>query len=188
MQTAEGTAGSPGHLVLVHDDMPLRRAQLTAFLARWAELERVGLVTAGMPGADDVLDLHPQCRMVVFSLGSMVFDRSPALHQVLGLAEQYPQVPAVILAEAGSARDAATAFQAGAKGYIPATIEPDVALHALSFILNGGHFFPPSALQMPRSGSRGGGDGDSGSLGSGIFGVIYRLRRSDAELRRAMAR
>lgn len=187
MQTAEGSAGSTGHLVLVQDDMPLRRAELTAFLSHWAELERVGLMTAGMPDVDAVPELHPQCRMVILSIGGLVLDRSPAMHQVLALAEHYPQTPAVILADAGSARDAATAFQAGAKGYIPASIEPDVALHALSFILNGGHFFPPSALQTPRSGSRGDPD-DGGTLGGGIFGVIYRLPRPDTGPRRAMAR
>ncbi len=144
MHTAEGNAGSTGHLVLVHDDMPMRRAELTAFLSHWAALERVGLMAAGMPGAEDPPELHPQCLMVLFSIGSVALERSPALHQVLALAEQHQQIPAVILAEAGSARDAATAFQAGAKGYIPASIEPEVALRALSFILHGGHFFRPA--------------------------------------------
>ena len=187
MHTAEGNAGSTGHLVLVHDEMPMRRAELTAFLSHWAALEHVGLMAAGMPGAEDPPELHPQCLMVMFSIGSVALERSPALHQVLALAEQHQQIPAVILAEAGSARDAATAFQAGAKGYIPASIEPEVALRALSFILHGGHFFPPSALQVPRSGGRGGTD-EGGSLGRAVFGVVYRLRRGDPEQRRATAR
>lgn len=186
MHAAEGNAGSTGHLVLVHDEMPMRRAQLTAFLSHWAALERVGLVAAGMPGAEEALELKPQCKMVIFSIGSAALERSPALHHLLVIAEHYAETPAVVLAEAGSARDAATAFQAGAKGYIPATIEPEVALSALSFILHGGHFFPPSALQVPRATGRGGND-EGGSLVSGVFGRIYRVRRGDPELRRAAA-
>lgn len=184
MHTAEGNPGSTGHLVLVYDELPMRRAELTAFLSHWAVLERVGLMAAGMPEAEDNSELNPQCLMVVFSIGSLPLERSPAFQQLLAIAEQHDEIPAVILAEAGSARDAATAFQAGARGYIPASIEPEVALRALSFILHGGHFFPPSALQVPRSGSRGGTD-DGGSHGRGVFGVVYRLRRGDPQQRRA---
>lgn len=183
MNTAEGNAGSTSHIVIVHDDMPMRRAQLTAFLDAWAASEQVALIASAMPGANAEPRLDPLCRMVILSIGSLTFDRSPALHRVLSMAAQDQQIPAVVLAEAGSARDAATAFRAGAKGYIPASIEPHVALRALSFILHGGHFFPPTALQATRPGGRGGND-DTGRMGISIRGVTYRARGGETTIRR----
>jgi DNA-binding NarL/FixJ family response regulator len=43
------------------------------------------------------------------------------------------------------------AFEAGAAGFMPTSIDPSVALQALSLIKCGGSFFPPSALhrEMP---------------------------------------
>ena len=176
MNTAEGGADAAGYLVHLYDELPLRRAELAAFLSHWAALERVGLVPAGMPDSEDGPNLQPQCRMVVFSIGSLALDRSPALGHMLGLTEQHQEIPTVVLAEAGGARDAAVAFQAGASGYIPASIEPEIALRALSFILHGGHFFPPTALQTPRAARRGGGDDGGSRLGSSVFVRFYRLR------------
>jgi DNA-binding NarL/FixJ family response regulator len=39
--------------------------------------------------------------------------------------------------------EARHAFDAGARGFLPTTMEPDVLLAALSFILRGGSYFPP---------------------------------------------
>lgn len=179
MQVTEASGKPQGRVVVVHDDMPMRRAQLAAFLSQWAESEHVELVTAEMPEAGEPPAPEPGCRMVIFSIGSLMLERSVVLQQIVGYTAQYDQLPVVLLTEAGSARDAATAFQAGARGYIPASIEPEVALNALTFILNGGHFFPPTALHLASRGSRGRNHNpdDPTGLASGILGKIYRVRR-----------
>jgi DNA-binding NarL/FixJ family response regulator len=87
--------------------------------------------------------------MVLLSVGGVPFENSEALHSLLQLALAMPNTPLVILSDRASNHDVAVAFEAGASGYIPAETPPDVALRALSFILNGGHFFPPTALQLP---------------------------------------
>lgn len=174
MNAALGNVSRMEHLVLLYDAMPLRRAQLLSFLSDWAEAEKVTLRTPDLEDMDKPLDVSSQCRMVVFSIGSTPVNHSLFMANTMQIARSHGDIPAVILAEAGSARDAGSAFKAGAKGYIPATTEPEVALRALSFILNGGHFFPPSALQPARSSGPG---GDNGPRGGGLFGLVYHLRR-----------
>lgn len=183
MQISEGNVGSASHLVIACDEMPMRRAQLAAFLSQWAIVERVELVTVDMPDTLHPLDLQARCRMVIFSIGSVVLDRSPIPSLIQRLGEQHQTVAVVVMADAGSAHDAAAAFQAGAKGYIPASIEPDVALRALSFILNGGHFFPPSALQATRPASRRGNDG-GGTSGNDPFGKSHYMSNGDMDPQR----
>jgi DNA-binding NarL/FixJ family response regulator len=178
MNAAQGNVRRLEHVVLLYDAMPLRRAQLVCFLSDWAAAEKVSLRTPDSEEIGKPLELTSQCRMVVFSIGSMPVDHSPVMGDMVQIARSHGDIPAVILTEAGSARDAGSAFKAGAKGYIPATIEPDVALRALSFILNGGHFFPPSALQPTRSN---GSSGDNGPRSGGLFGLVYHLRRGERE-------
>jgi len=57
-----------------------------------------------------------------------------------------PQVPVVIISDREDPQEIRAAFEEGAVGFMPTSIEPAVAFHALSFIRSGGSFFPPSAL------------------------------------------
>ena len=63
------------------------------------------------------------------------------------------------------------AVDCGALGYLPSTIDPDLALRTLTFILGGGSYFPPSAIQkihqhQPPSNSSNGGKAHKSSNGS----------------------
>ena len=62
-----------------------------------------------------------------------------------------PQTPVVVLSDREEPNEVCAAFEAGAAGFMPTSIDPSVALQALSFIKCGGSFFPPSALhkEMP---------------------------------------
>jgi DNA-binding CsgD family transcriptional regulator len=57
-----------------------------------------------------------------------------------------PQALLVIISDREDAQEIRAAFEEGAVGFMPTSIEPAVAFQALSFIRSGGSFFPPSAL------------------------------------------
>jgi DNA-binding CsgD family transcriptional regulator len=57
-----------------------------------------------------------------------------------------PQALLVIISDREDPQEIRAAFQEGAIGFMPTSIEPAVAFQALSFIRSGGSFFPPSAL------------------------------------------
>jgi len=61
-----------------------------------------------------------------------------------------PRAPLVILSDLEEPEEVCAAFEAGAVGFMPTSIDPSVALEALSFIKCGGSFFPPSALQREK--------------------------------------
>jgi DNA-binding NarL/FixJ family response regulator len=134
---------------LVLDDLVMRRAEIVSFLVPWASAFAMDVCEAGLSEISAGTFPGQGCRMVLLSVGGVPFENSEALHSLLQLALAMPNTPLVILSDRASNHDVAVAFEAGASGYIPAETPPDVALRALSFILNGGHFFPPTALQLP---------------------------------------
>jgi DNA-binding NarL/FixJ family response regulator len=72
---------------------------------------------------------------------------------VAALNEQMPEVPLVVISDLAQADESVRALRIGAQGHIPTTTPPEIALKALSFILAGGSFFPPTALLQPVRGN-----------------------------------
>jgi DNA-binding NarL/FixJ family response regulator len=58
------------------------------------------------------------------------------------LSELVPNVPVVVLAQKNDADLALTAIRHGAKGYIPCTLEFDITIEAVRFVLAGGTYVP----------------------------------------------
>jgi DNA-binding NarL/FixJ family response regulator len=65
--------------------------------------------------------------------------------------EALPHANLIIVSDREDLEEVCTAFQAGAAGFMPTSIDPAVALEVLSFIRSGGSFFPPSVLSDARS-------------------------------------
>ena len=58
------------------------------------------------------------------------------------LSELVPNVPVVVLAQKNDVDLALTAIRHGAKGYIPCTLEFDITIEAVRFVLAGGTYVP----------------------------------------------
>jgi DNA-binding NarL/FixJ family response regulator len=84
--------------------------------------------------------------MIIISVGNASIKdtkHQALLKSVRGLM---PQVPLLIISDREDAQEIAAAFHAGAVGFMPTSIERAVAFQALSFIRNGGWFYPRSVL------------------------------------------
>jgi DNA-binding NarL/FixJ family response regulator len=129
----------------VIDDMPLRRAILEQFLSSWATGLGLTVVSCRL---DDVMTLkrHSGCRLVVMSLGAA----SPAEPAVVDasrtLAAIDPRRPVVIIGDRPTVENVEQAFETGTAGYIPISLEAEVAVAALNFVLAGGSYVPPEVL------------------------------------------
>jgi DNA-binding NarL/FixJ family response regulator len=134
---------------LVLDDLMMRRAEVVSFLVPWASAFAMDVYEGGLSETSAGNISGQGCRMMLLSVGGVPFENSEALPRLSLLAQTVPDAPLVILSDRASNHDVAIAFEAGASGYIPAETPPEVALRALTFILNGGHFFPPTVLQLP---------------------------------------
>lgn len=131
-------------VLLVVDHHSFRRAAISSFLREWAERHALEVLGADPREPYEVL-ARPGWEMCVLSVGAAgAHPRWIAMIRILrGLA---PERPVVVLAESERPRTVLAAHQAGAQGYLSTALEPRIAFAALSFILEGGSYFPPSVL------------------------------------------
>ncbi len=140
----ESTAAKPSIVVL--DPLKLRRSCIAHILAEWSRSEgltinSVARVTPGSPP-----DINRNCRLFVISVGGKSVTDADVNHNIQVAKVLFPEVPILIVSDLDDQSEVFEAFRLGAKGYIPTSLDPKIALRACTFILGGGSYFPPSAL------------------------------------------
>jgi DNA-binding NarL/FixJ family response regulator len=137
---------------LVIDSLPLRRAGLVSLLN---SISNDGVdALASMDDIPSVSESSTICYfLVLFNLNSTTHATGETYRTVRRLKARFPDVPLVVLSDKDSRDDVIAAYHAGASGYLPATLEADVAVLALRLILTGGAFFPPTALDAEPQGT-----------------------------------
>lgn len=144
MQQPEEHSGPS--VVLLIDELHLRRAALGALLRPWAEEVGTTLLE-GAPDLGDVASNPSEWAMVILNVGSTHTMQGNSEIELRRLISSAGGVPVVVVSDRQDAAEMVKAFEAGIRGFLPTNTSPDVALKALTFILKGGHFFPPSVLQ-----------------------------------------
>ena len=140
------SAGKP--VVAIVDSKSLRRASITSFFEPWANSEDLRLISFNLDRARDVLHAETNLQMVIISVGGESIAEPENLQQLKMLRALAAGVPFVIISDRENAQEIAAAFSAETKGFIHSGIEADLACEALSFILHGGSYFPPSAVRQ----------------------------------------
>jgi DNA-binding NarL/FixJ family response regulator len=130
--------------VFLVDAMAFRRARAESFLNPWARNESVELISLDPDEAHTRLVERAVCDMLIYSVGAPspqeIFTEIQVLHTLrreaaLAIVSD-DENPATVLA----------AIRCGAQGYFSNSMPPDLALQALSFVLHGGTYFPPTAI------------------------------------------
>ena len=130
--------------VFLVDAMAFRRARAESFLTPWARNESVELISLDPDEAHTRLVERAVCDMLIYSVGAPspheVFTEIQVLHTLrrdaaLAIVSD-DENPTIVLA----------AIRCGAQGYFSNSMAPDLALQALSFVLHGGTYFPPTAI------------------------------------------
>jgi DNA-binding NarL/FixJ family response regulator len=140
------SAGKP--VVAIVDSKSLRRASITSFLEPWASSEDLRLISFNLDQARDQLHAETNLQMVIISVGGESIAEAENLQQLKMLRALAAGVPFVIISDTENAQEIAAACSAETKGFIHSGIEADLACEALSFILHGGSYFPPSAVRQ----------------------------------------
>jgi DNA-binding NarL/FixJ family response regulator len=135
--------------VFIIDAMAFRRARAESFLSPWARNEQVELISLDPDEAHARLVERSECDMLIYSVGAPpaqeIFTEIQVLHTLRRGAA---------LAIVSDDEDPATvvaAIRSGAQGYFSNSMPPDLALQALSFVLHGGTYFPPTAIMAGRA-------------------------------------
>ena len=134
-------APTRGTLLLL-DNRPLRRAGLERLLEEWAAGEGISVVAHGDVSSAQLEELR-DIRLVLLSIGSDVIPTKI----IQDISNRIRNCLVVLLSDRDGKADVIAALQAGARGYMTSYTNPVLMLHALKFILGGGVFFPPEALQ-----------------------------------------
>ena len=137
--------------VFIVDAKAFRRARAESFLSPWAISEKVELVSLDPNDAHARLVQRAACDMLIYSVGAPsayeVFTEIQVLHTLrrdaaLAIVSD-DENPAMVIA----------AIRSGARGYFSNSMPPDLALQALSFVLHGGTYFPPTAIMAGHASS-----------------------------------
>ncbi|MGG5812503.1 hypothetical protein [Falsiroseomonas sp. CW058] len=132
--------------VLVVCFQPLRAASLVALLRDWADAGRMTLSPARPAAAREALDEAGGCALAILDIGSASLGDVVAAGWLQGVLQAADAAPVAVIADTEQPEEILAAVRAGARGFIPTSTAPEIALRAFSFIIGGGSFFPPGAL------------------------------------------
>jgi DNA-binding NarL/FixJ family response regulator len=139
--------------VFIVDAMAFRRARAESFLAPWAANEKVELISLDPDEAHARLVERNECDMLIYSVGASsayeIFTEIQVLHTLRR------QAALAIVSDDENPATVIAAMRSGAQGYFSNSMPPDLALQALSFVLHGGTYFPPTAIMASHAVGRG---------------------------------
>ncbi len=158
------------------DDNKLRRAAVRSLLRPWAERHRIVIDALGTGKLVAASDFLPTTRLILINTGGESMSHPEHRRLMRLIVEALPGIPMVILSDLEEAEEVVAAFEGGAQGFVPTSLEPDVALQALSLIFKGGSFFPASTLHYLSDRSRGHGT----EIGASVDCGMARLTRHEA--------
>ena len=131
--------------VLVIDSLELRRAGVVSFLAPWADHSNIKIVQ--ISPCDALAQLSALLfKMILLVIGAQGVEDPEPQSLIISLHDKYADIPLVLVSEREEPEQVIAAFKAGARGFIPMSATPPVAMQAFTFIMSGGSFFPPTAL------------------------------------------
>ena len=136
----------PSSSVAIIDAKELRRAGITSLLGPWARTENLRLTSFAPDQAHEALQSDTDARLLIFSIGGESIAERENLQQLRVLRGLATRIPLVIISDRDDATDITAAFTAGAHGFINSGMPSALAYQSLSFILNGGTYFPPSVM------------------------------------------
>jgi DNA-binding NarL/FixJ family response regulator len=145
--TAAKTATLSSSVLLI-DNNQLRRAGIASLLSEWVASLETSLWQASPQEILSEFEERGRWRLVVLSVGgdSIRSGEMGALLRVLPVLAG--EAPLVVMSDREEADEIVVAYRHRCRGYIPTSMDPNLAQRALSFVISGGAFFPPTALAL----------------------------------------
>jgi DNA-binding NarL/FixJ family response regulator len=150
----------------LRDSQALRRAAFHSLIEPWANENHIEISSGCLLSATVPEDVEAPALLVLI-LGSARID-DPVIQLQLSKARAlWPDVPVAMVSDHEDRGEVMAAFRAGVRGYVPSTLEPELALQALNFVLGGGTFFPPQVLDRSNR--------ESAQVGARQNGAVHTL-------------
>ena len=142
------TPDDPRNIVILSDALTLRRAAYCSLLDPWAMANKIE-IRADDEGPASRADHDRHIALEILVLGAARVDDPVVQAQLLQRRRMRPDVPLALVSDHEDRAEVTAAFRQGARGFVPSSLEPDLARQAFGFILAGGSFFPPHILDRP---------------------------------------
>src|SRR5262249_23338016 len=136
--------------VLIVDALPLRSLGFIGTLNRLNHLgdPTKAPVTSHTPDeAGPWIDAHANCEMLIYIAGDACNADCDHLERIKALRALAPDMPLMILSHSESREEIISTLNSGAQGFLYVGANAELALRALSFMLNGGSHFPSAMRQ-----------------------------------------
>jgi DNA-binding NarL/FixJ family response regulator len=133
-------------LLVIVDVKKLRRAWLVSHFKVWAETHNLEIVSLDPVQVLDEFCGNSNCRIVILSLGADSVADAETAKRIRALRARAPNAALVVMSDNEAPGEIVAAVEAGAVGFVSTNLDPDLAARAFSFILDGGSYFPLSAI------------------------------------------
>lgn len=134
--------------IVVLDSREFRRAGIVELLKPWAADQSLSVLASSPVAVLELLDEPLDLRLILVSVGSASISGREIQQQIKVLRALGGSVPIVIITDREDADEVVVALGLGVQGFLPTAIRPELALQALTFIVSGGSYFPPAAIQQ----------------------------------------
>jgi DNA-binding NarL/FixJ family response regulator len=132
--------------ILIIDSKKLRQAGIMRLFEAWADTVGLAMSAIGPEMPLERCSIDASYEVVILSVGSAsVQDRQQEIW-IRSVRTLLPEALLVVISDLEEPKEVCAAFEAGAAGFMPTSLDPAVALKALSVIRSGGYFFPRSAV------------------------------------------
>jgi DNA-binding NarL/FixJ family response regulator len=131
--------------VLIVDPLPLRNLGLVSVLDRLSPSSKFRVVSLTPDDAEKWIHSDGKCSMIIYNVGGASLADHKPLKRIKTLRPRAAEVPLVIFSDNNSRKEVLSALNAGAQGFLYAGTDVHLAQQALSFILEGGSYFPTTA-------------------------------------------
>ncbi|WP_245515555.1 helix-turn-helix transcriptional regulator [Rhizobium deserti] len=131
-------------LVVLIDGLAMRRACMLSALELWAAPLNLRLISVA---PNEISDLRHKndIRLVLINTGGASLS-DPEQHELLLAAQASVVGPLAVISDRADPDDAVAVAGLGFQAFLPAILPLEIVKQALSFILNGGTYFPREAL------------------------------------------
>lgn len=132
--------------VVIVDAHRFRRAAISFLLKEWAAANHLVISGAEPWGWPEELNGRRTVRLVIYVSGATLVSSEHNLTGIQNVLTRAGNAPLVIVTDTDSGPDILAAFHAGARAYVSTSMDPALTLRVLTFVLEGGTYFPADTL------------------------------------------
>ena len=148
---SRSSGSSDDSTVLIVDPLPLRNLGLVSVLDRLSPMRKFRVASLPPDDAEKWLRSDTNCCMIIYNVGGASVGDHKHMKRIRSLLRaRLGDVPLVVFSDNNDRKEVLSALNAGAQGFLYAGTDVHLAQQALSFILEGGSYFPTSKARQGR--------------------------------------